>query len=53
MEWSGNVYDVNDVGWTQGVGSSSLVCLTSSSSMLQLDETPNVRKIDISIVDIR
>ena len=50
-ERSGSIYDVNDVRWTHGAGSSSLMHLTSSSTP-ELKETPDVQDIDNSIVDI-
>ena len=51
-EGSGSIYDVSDVRWTHGVGSSSLMRLTSSSSIPELKKTPDVHDIDNSIVDI-
>ena len=50
-EGSGSIYDVNDVRWTHGVGSSSLMHLTSSS-IPEFKKTPDVQDIDNSIVDI-
>ena len=49
-ERSGSIYDVNDVRWTHGVGSSSLMRLTSSAYHTQ--GNPKMSDIDSSIVDI-